>query len=78
MLAQALNAHPDVTTGAPVDDAEIDRAESALGVMFPPGLRAYLARVGHLEIGADELFGLGDLPEHRELVHMTKSEREMG
>jgi cell wall assembly regulator SMI1 len=75
-LERVLRARDDVTMGTGCDEKVVHHAERALGVTFPSGLRDYLIRFGHLELGHFEMFGLGeDLPDYLDLVKMTRSER---
>ena len=75
-LDGTLRARSDAVVGAGVGQAAVSGAERALGVSFPPALREYLLRFGHLELGHFELFGLGhDLPDYLHIVKMTLSER---
>jgi cell wall assembly regulator SMI1 len=54
----------------------VDTAERELGVTFPPDLKQYLARFGHIEVGHLEFFGLGDqIPDYLNLVRVTTIER---
>lgn len=56
--------------GGGVSEGAVDAAEKELGVRFPPDLKQYLSRFGHIEVGHFEFFGLGDgIPDH--LEHRT-------
>ena len=75
-LERILRSRDDVAIGHGVTDEAVQYAEGALHVTFPPALREYLKRFGHLEFGHFELFGLGDeIPKYLDIVEVTKSER---
>ena len=62
--------------GAGATPTVIERAESTLGVAFPPELREYLSRLGWLTAEDLEVNGLGDdVPAHLDLVSVTLDER---
>ncbi len=70
------SSNAEVAVGA--SEAEIEAAEAALGVRFPPQFRAYLSEFGYLSIAHCEFNGLGaGVPEHVNLVRETLAEREM-
>jgi cell wall assembly regulator SMI1 len=75
-LERILRSRDDVTIGHGVTDRAIQTAEEDLNVTFPPDLKDYLRRFGHIEFGPFELLGLGDeIPKYLDIVGITKSER---
>lgn len=75
-MDRVLRARDDVVIGEGVADYAIDLAETQLGLVFPPDLREYLRRFGHVEVGHLEFFGLGlEIPNYRDIVQVTNSER---
>lgn len=76
VLDELVRDREDAARGGGALPETIGRAEEALGVRFPKGLREYLARFGWLRVGHREFFGLGlDVPSYLDLVRMTQSER---
>lgn len=59
-----------------VSDEEITAAEQQLGMKFPKTYRAILKEFGSLEIGSDEIFGLG-VEGYLNVVETTIEEREL-
>lgn len=75
-LERILRFRDDAAIGRGVTDEAVHAAEEALEVPFPPDLKDYLKRFGHIEVGHFELFGLGEeTPEYLDIVRVTKSER---
>jgi len=66
----------DAETFASVDEQEIIQAEETLGMRFPETYRAIVHEFGSLEIGSDEIFGLG-VQGYLNVVETTMKEREM-
>ncbi len=63
----------------PATPEEIAKAEKALGVIFPPDYRKFLAKAGWLRVGAHEIGGLGNqIPSYLDVVNTTKRERAAG
>jgi hypothetical protein len=55
----------------------IRHSENTLGLKFPEMINDYLKTLGHISVGLNEIWGLGDdLPIYRDLTRMTISERE--
>ncbi|MCX4245983.1 SMI1/KNR4 family protein [Paraliomyxa miuraensis] len=75
-MNRALKARNDVAVGEGALDEAIDLAEAQLEVAFPPDVREYLRRFGHVEVGHLEFFGLGrGIPSYLDIVQVTTSER---
>lgn len=66
----------DAETFTGVSEQEIVQAEAKLGMKFPETYRAILQEFGSLEIGADEIFGLG-VEGYLNVVETTLKEREL-
>lgn len=66
----------DAETFAGVGEQEIIQAEEKLGMKFPETYRTILHEFGSLEIGSDEIFGLG-VDGYLNVVETTLKEREM-
>lgn len=66
----------DVDTFEGVSAEEITAAEQQLGMEFPKTYREILAEFGNLEIGSDEIFGLG-VEGYLNVVETTLEEREL-
>lgn len=76
-LHALIKSHENVGMGTPVGDTEIDEAQAALEIDFPLQLKSYLKAFGHLEIGHNEIYGLGsDIPDYLSLVKETLAERK--
>jgi cell wall assembly regulator SMI1 len=75
-LERILRSRDDVAIGHGVTDETVQTAEEALQLTFPPDLKDFLKRFGHIEVGHFELLGLGDeIPEYLDIVRVTQSER---
>jgi cell wall assembly regulator SMI1 len=71
---QGMGAEP----GDGATAAEIRRAESQLGVTFPPSYSTFLRDVGWLSLPGLETYGLGrGTPDYYELVRSTLDERHV-
>lgn len=77
-LQQFIAQHEaNVFTLGPLEEQEIEEAESKLGHRLPEELRAYLQRYGALSFGSVEFYGLGMKPSsHLHLVQRTLEFRE--
>jgi hypothetical protein len=65
--------------GRGASPAELQAAETALGLAFPAEFRDFLAEVGWADLGEFSLAGLGeDIPEDLHLVSVTESARQEG
>ena len=70
--ADSLNAR----YGIGATDDEIEAARIKLDAPLTHGYASFLKRFGWLELGGDEIFGLGsDVPSHLDVVANTLSER---
>jgi len=58
--SQLIFDHPGLIfyRGQPIDDARIGEAEAAVGVVFPPTYRRFLADYGALGFGSEEYYGI--------------------
>jgi len=75
-LENVIRAQPGSVVGGGVSPSVIADAEKRLAVTFPESLREYLRRLGWLELGHMEFFGLGSrVPAHLNLTILTVSER---
>ena len=59
-LALIAEHRDDGTFAGPADDATIERAESLLGLTFPPTYRCFLERLGAGDIWGEEFYGIVD------------------
>lgn len=75
-LQRSLKKRDYASTGVGATPAAVQEAERLLEVSFPKPLVAYLQRIGWMQLGGSEFFGLGvDVPPRLDLVAVTRSER---
>ncbi len=65
-----LASYDDVDLRGPVDEAQVDEAEKALGCQLPPQYKSFLLICGSGEIGPEDFVGLGG-PDHLHIVKLT-------
>jgi len=59
-LALIAEHRDDGTFAGPADDATIERAETLLGLTFPPTYRRFLEQLGAGDIWGEEFYGIVD------------------
>ena len=69
-IKRELADSPDRDLGSGVDEQAVLQAESALGVLFPPQYRRFLARFGSGFVSSEEFIGLGG-PRHLDVAWLT-------
>lgn len=75
-VAERLKSFRTRQFGKGVTQAEVRRAEGALGVSFPADYTEFLRQFGWGGVDYLDIYGLGDdVPMYLDVVHMTKSER---
>lgn len=65
----------DAETFSGVREKDIQKAEEQVGMRFPESYRAIVKEFGSLEIGSDEIFGLG-VDGYLNVVETTLKERK--
>ncbi len=66
----------DCKVGRGVAEKAVQQAEKELGLTIRSGYRYFLRQFGWCDLGADEVYGLGeDVPKHLDLMAITLSER---
>ncbi|MDI2587623.1 SMI1/KNR4 family protein [Psychrobacillus sp. NEAU-3TGS] len=73
-IEKIRNSDSEVFDG--VNEEEILAAEQQLGIKFPKTYREILAEFGSLEIGSEEIFGLG-VEGYLNVVETTLEERKL-
>lgn len=66
----------DAETFSGVSEAEVQQAEKRVGMTFPETYRAIVKEFGSLEVGSDEIFGLG-VEGYLNVVETTLKERQI-
>ncbi|WP_337874145.1 SMI1/KNR4 family protein [Exiguobacterium sp.] len=66
----------DAETFSGVNEEEVREAEKQVGMAFPETYREIVKEFGSLEIGSDEIFGLG-VDGYLNVVETTLKEREI-
>lgn len=73
-IDEVKNSDADIYKG--VSDQEISVAEQKLGMSFPKTYREILSTFGSVDIGSDEIFGLG-VEGYSNVVETTLKERDL-
>ncbi|WP_107943256.1 SMI1/KNR4 family protein [Metasolibacillus fluoroglycofenilyticus] len=73
-IEEIKQSHADIYNG--VSDQEISDTEQKLGMTFPKTYREILSAFGSVDIGSDEIFGLG-VEGYSNVVETTLKERDL-
>lgn len=78
LIQRSVADGSEIVCSGPVDDEKIRRAETMLGVIFPPSYKRYLLRYGAMEIDGRSFSGLTsrDVGEGGDVVAFTRNARE--
>lgn len=70
-----LRGQRKAIVGGGADDSAVEEAERRLCVRFPESLRSYVRKLGWVEAGSLEFYGLGaGVPRHLDIVRLCESE----